>query len=552
MSRSLWHCDGDFTKFLFLVLVDPRESLCGNLFDVSDGRICHISSRQHVDHFCQSFSTTIHFHPAPGGEQEDIPFANCDSESQTDYDVVRALCTIDQTPTVETGSHFVWTASSDTFATDPDTPAYVFIFDVTDYALFAFQVNGKPIGCINDRHRVRAVICLIQATGSSVSLYRYTDSDDGWSESDMFTELLNDPALLASSSFVLEHCVSATAPLIIVGTIEGVQSVEIGQNPHVHVLTSLQAVKLLKPELCGGVLYIFTSEGVQLYDVHRVRARAFHPVNWSAAELSLERRRIALAGTYPAEQSCWIQVWSTENQEVMLNVTHEDCNIASIAVSVAYVCYHMTNISDNTWKLACIALDGNGKELVLWEGKQRGLRDFSLILGGNVLVEREFGASLYRMKFFHLPQKTAVHSYKSSYSVLAYPHLASGSRGCHVNPFIEPSTVVQAPTTAGVASLSNSVSSNSISSSSIQPSASARGVPGDFANAPPIVLAAVFAVSGVVGVALCIGIICLVAIMVYCQAKKNRRCGKYPTKEENAWIPEVKKEGIDKEGSFDV
>ena len=122
------------------------------------------------------------------------------------------------------------------------------------------------------------------------------------------------------------------------------------------------------------------------------------------------------------------------------------------------------------------------------------------------------------------------------------------SGGCHVNPSIEPSTVVQAPTTAGVAALSNTVSSNSISSPSIQPSASARGMPGDFANAPSIV--AGFTV--VVGVALCFVIICLVAIMANSLNKKNRRHGKYPTNEENTWIPEVKNKGFDKEDTSDV
>lgn len=507
---------------IFPILTASRE--CGSLFDVSSGRICHLLSHLPLDHFCKQIPPALHLHPAPDGVPGVIPFTNCDSE--TDYAVVRVLCKISQRPAIETDDHVVWLANGDTSATDPETPDYLFIFEVNAYELFGFQVDGQVLSCSNhDHHSRRAVICLTLES----TLYRYVYSNNRWSESDSFVEFISDRALLTSPSFVLEHCISAS---VIVGTTGGVQLMEIGNYRDPYELTSLQAVKLLKPKLCGGVLYILTSGGLQLYDVHSLQAQALQPMNWSVAELSLEGRRFALAGIYPADRSCWIQVRKTENQEVMLNVTHEDCNIASIAVSEMYVCYHQTNTSSNSWKLACIGLRGNGEELVLWEGKQSGLKDWSLILGGNVLVERNWGASPYILTFYHLPLRTAAHTYKSRYSTIAYPHMTSGSQGCRINPRIEPTPVVEVPT-AEMTSVSSSVSS------SVQPTSSAGGMPGDF-SAPSTAHIAGYIGVGVLTVVMCPVIISLVGIMLCCM--KNRWRGeKYPTNEgkPNTWQPRI-------------
>lgn len=410
---------------------------------------------------------SIRLQPVPDGVPEIIRFFGCDSETDVDYAVVRALCKTNQRPTIETGHHVVWIANGHPSVIG--TPNYLFILEVMAFELFAFPVDGEVISCINDRHRGRAVICLIhESTGSSVALYRYVYRNDRWfeSESDRLAAFISDRALLTSSSFVLEHCISATSPSLIVGTTTGVKLLEIGTYQSMYKLSSLQAVKLLKPKLCGGELYILTSDRLQLYDVAELPLDPpWQPMNWSVAQLSLDGRHVAFAGTN-IDKSCWIQVWNTMNQDVILNVTNEECDIASIAVSEMYVCYHQLqiNTTGNSWKLVCLVLksNANGKELVLWENKPSD-KDWSLVLDGSVLVEGEWGASPYTVNLYSVPQKTALHTYGSRYPILAYQPTASGAHdnGCLDIQSITPSTTVPAPTTGLTTNVSSTVKPNS-------------------------------------------------------------------------------------------
>lgn len=401
---------------------------------------------------------------------EVIRFSNCDSETDADYTVVRALCNTNQRlrPTIETGDHVVWIANGHPSVTG--IPNYLFVLEAMSFELYAFPVDGGILSCINDHHRGRAVICLIlESTGSSVSFYRYVYNDDRWVESDAdrLIAFINDQALLTSSSFVLQHCIySATVPSLIVGTTTGVEILEIDTYQSPFRITSLQAVKFLKPKLCGGVLYILTSDSLQLYDVTSFppNPEPLLPMNWSVAELSLDGGYVAFAGTN-IDKSCWVQVWNTRNQNVILNVAHEECNIASIAVSETYVCYHelQINITCNSWKLVCIVLKSNvnSKELVLWENNPSG-KDWSLILDGSVLVEREWSTSPYTVNLYSIPQKTTLPPYLARYPILAYQPTASGAHNdCLVNQPVTPSSTVPAPTTSLTTHVCSTVEPNS-------------------------------------------------------------------------------------------
>ena len=368
-------------------------------------------------------------------------------------------------PTVETREHsVVWTANSD--PSDTTTSSYLFIFEGSDSELFVFLVDGEVLSCISDynrprRHRV--LFCFISdAPGGSVALHHYAYSNR-WSESNTIAGFVSDQEPLTSHSFVLVHCDSRLpTPFLIVGTTKGVQYAEITDgslHPLPQLDLGLQAVKLLKPnELCAP-LYILTSDGVQVYNVRTLQAEPLQPLNWSVAELSLDGKHIAFAGTHP-DQSCWIQVWNTANQEEVLHVTMDECSITSIAVSEMYVCYHLTNIVNEEWKLACRVLKRNNEELVLSESNQRGIKDRSLTLDGSILVERVWGASPYAMNLYQVPQRTTLHEYQSQYPTLIYllGTLGAQNNRCGVNPPIRPSPTVKTPFTS-ITTVSESVSS---------------------------------------------------------------------------------------------
>ena len=486
---------------------------------MSGGRTCHLS--QASNHFCQKKSVDISFQPAPDSVPEVIPFSSCDAE--TGHAVIRALCRVSRGPTIEASEHVVWTASGD--PSDTDTSSYLFIFEVNPPKLFAFPVDGEVLSCISDYHRGRGILCFIfKAPGGSVALYRYAHSDR-WLESDSFTGFVSDRALLSSPSFVLEHCSSGT-PFVIVGTTRGVKSVELSHdNRNVYPLSDLQAVKLLRHNQCGAVLYVLTLDGLQVYNVRKLRAEPLQPLKWSVAELSLDGRRIALAGTYP-DQSCWIQVWNTANQEVVLNVTMDECDIASIAVTEKYVCYHLNNITGKEWKLACLELESNSEELVLWEDNRRGLKNSSLTLDGNILVERVWCASPYAMNLYRVPQRTSLHTYKSKYPTLAYLPGTSGAQDnrCRVNSPILPSTV-QGLSTSQM-TMSGSVSST------VQPTSTTGSTPGESA-VPHVQFPWIIGFScGSVMAFLIICAVPLVGVILIC-CGKAAQSKKYPTNEEH-------------------
>ena len=386
--------------------------------------------------------------------EEAVSFLSCDAEIE--HAEVRALCEASQ-PIIEANEHVVWAVKGDLSATE--NSSYLLFFEVNAFELFVFPVDGDVLNCINDYHRPlrRAVFCLILETDTSaVALYRYTYSvSDGWFESDSFPGFVSDRMLLSSSSFVLEHCYFTT-PFVIFGTTQGVQSIKISHNdPTVYTLADLQAVKLLRHHQCNSMLYILTLDVVHVYNVNELQQERLQPLNWSVAELSLDGTRIAFAGSHH-DQSCWMQVWNTANQDVVLSVTRDDCNIASIAVSQMHVCYHMMNITGQEWKLACLQLERNNDEVVLANGDQWGLKDRSLTLDGNILVERIWDA----IDLYHVREKTILHTYKSKYPTLAYLPGASGVQDnrCRIRPRpdVHPSPTVQHPSTPNTASLSES------------------------------------------------------------------------------------------------
>ena len=427
------------------------------MWDVGNGSTCHLSRAS--SHFCKDESISIYLQPLPDGVPEAIPFFNC--AAKTKYNVIRALCTASHRPTVETREHVVWTADSDT--SDTTTSSYLFIFETSASELFVFLVDGEVLSCISDYNRPRrhGVFCFISdAPGGSVALHHYAYSNR-WSKSDTSAGFVSDQEPLTSHSFVLVHCESRLpTPFLIVGTTKGVQYAEITDGL-LHLLPNLdlglQAVKLLKPNECGALLYILTSDGVQVYNVHTLQAEPLQLLKWSVAELSLDGKHIAFAGTHQ-DQSCWIQVWNTANQEVVLHVTMDECSITSIAVSEMYVCYHLTNIINEEWKLACRELKRKNEELVLSESNQKIIKDRSLTLDGSILVERVWGP--YAMNLYRIPERTTLYEYQSQYPTLIYllGTLGAENNHCGVNPPIRPSPTVKTPFTS-ITTVSESVSS---------------------------------------------------------------------------------------------
>ena len=399
------------------------------------------------------------------------------------------------------------------------------------FELFAFPVDGEILSCMNDHHRGRAVICLIrQSSGSSIALHRFFFHMDHarWNESeaDRSTNFLSNQ-VLTSSSFALHYCIHSTAaPYIIVGTTTGVKLLEIGSYQVPFRITSLQASKLLKPELCHGVVYILTPNGLQLYDIFNPRwpPEPLLPLNWSVAELSLDGRYVAFAGTY-SDRSCWIQVWKTMNQNVILNVsTKGECNITSIAVSETYVCYHQTNITANTWKLVCI-VNSMASRLVLWENDPSS-KERSLILDGDFLVERVWNVSPYTVNLYDVPQKTTLHTYESRYPILAYlPSALSAhvDNGCIANKPIEPTPTMPIPTSDQTTDVSSTVEPN----------------PPDMQYHPDVASISMHLVLGfsstVAFAFICGGILAFIAIIFWVHHLRKKQNGrKYQTKE-NYW-----------------
>lgn len=426
------------------------------------------------------------------GLEEAIPFSGCDAEIE--HPAVRALCEA-SLPIIEANEHVVWAGD----LSDTKNSSYLLFFEVSAFELFVFPVDGAVLSCISDYHRRlrRAVFCFIHETGTSgVALYHFVYSvSDGWFESESFPGFLSDRAQLSSSSFVLEDC-NLAAPFAIYGTTQGVQSIKISHNDMtVHPLANLEAVKLLRHHQCNAMLYILTLDGVQVYNVRRLQAEPLQPLNWSVAELSLDGTRVAFAGSHH-DQSCWIQVWNTTNQEVVRNVTRDDCNIASIAVSKMHVCYHMTDITGQEWKLACLVLGRNSggwsDEVVLAKGSQWVLRDRALTLDGNVLVERIWDA----INLYHVLNNITLHRYQSKYPTLAYLPGTSGAQDnpCRIPPTDHSSPTVQHHSTSSTTSLSESATTTE------QPSPTTGSKPG--IQASLLVFLIVFAVV----VLLCIGV----------------------------------------------
>ena len=452
--------------------------------------------------------------------EEAIPFLSCDAEIE--HAEVRALCEASQ-PIIEANEHVVWAVKGDLSATE--NSSYLLFFEVNAFELFVFPVDGDVLNCINDYHRPlrRAVFCLIlEADTSAVALFRYAYSvSDGWFESDLFPAFVTDRMLLSSSSFVLEHCYFTT-PFVIFGTTQGVQSIKISHNdPTMYTLADLQAVKLLRHHQCKSMLYILTLDGVQVYNVARLWAEPLQPMNWSVAELSLDGTRIAFAGSHH-DQSCWMQVWNTANQDVVLNVTRDDCNIASIAVSQMHVCYHMTNITGQEWNLACLKVGRNNDEVVLANGHQWGLKDRSLTLDGNVLVEKIWDA----INLYQVHENTPLHMYKSKYPTLAYLPGTSGAQDNHCRirprPAVHPSPTMQHPSTPNRTSLSESATPTE------QPTPTTGSKPSESAMQSPVV------VLGTVGVVLFIcAVVSIGVITALCMRTGCKHSKQYQTNEEH-------------------
>ena len=450
-------------------------------------------------------------------EREFIPFFSCNMGME--LAAVRALCEASRGPIIETNEQAVWAVNGD--PSDTKSSSYLFILEVSKSDLFAFPVNGSVFNCISDYYNGRGILCFILETGTSdVALYRYVYSvnDEGWLETDAFPGFVSDRGLLTSSSFVLEYCDVAT-PFVIVGTTQGVQSIPIIHDPYMHKLVDLQAAKLLRHHQCNSMLYILTLDVVQVYNVNELQQERLQPLNWSVAELSLDGTRIAFAGSHH-DQSCWMQVWNTANQDVVLSVTRDDCNIASIAVSQMHVCYHMTNITGQEWKLACLQLERNNDEVVLANGHQWGLKDRSLTLDGNVLVEKIWDA----IDLYDVREKTILHTYKSKYPTLAYLPGASGVQDnrCRIRPppDVHPSPTVQHPSTPNTASLSESATPTE------EPTTTTRSKSSESAK--------LWIIGFCMGVfiVLCICVSLTVLIGVVCCIKKGERNG-YRTKEEH-------------------
>lgn len=443
-------------------------------------------------------------------EREFIPFFSCNMGME--LAAVRALCEASRGPIIETNEQAVWAVNGD--PSDTKSSSYLFILEVSKSDLFAFPVNGSVFNCISDYYNGRGILCFILEAGTSdVALYRYvySVSDGGWLETEAFPGFVSNRGLLTSSSFVLEYCDVAT-PFVIVGTTQGVQSIPIIHDPYMHKLVNLQAVKLLRHHQCNSMLYILTLDGVQVYNVNGLQPERLQPLNWSVAELSLDGTRIAFAGSHH-EESCWIQVWNTANQEVVLSVTRDDCTIANIAISQTHVCYHMTNITGQEWKLVCLKLERNNDEVVLANGHQWGLKDRSLTLDGNVLVERMW----YAINLYHVREKTILHTYKSKYRTLAYLPGTSGAQDnrCRIRPHpaVYPSPTVQHPSTPSTTSLSESATLAE------QPTSTTRSKPSE--SAEPWIIGFCMGVF----ILLCICVSLTVLIGVVCCIKKEREMG---------------------------
>ena len=440
-------CTCDATTVLS-IFADFKE--CGSLLDVSDRRICHLPGASY--HFCVTKPIRVNYRPTRMPRPEEaITFVSCDAEIE--HAGVRALCQASR-PIIEANEHVVWASD----VSDTENSSYLLFFEVSAFELFVFPVDGDVLNCISDYHRWlrRAVFCFILEAGTgTVALYRYIYTvSDGWFESDSFPGFVSDRTIL-SSSFVLEHC-PLTTPFVIVGTTLGVKSIKISHNdPSMHPFTDLQAVKLLRHLWCKSMLYILTLDGVQVYNVKGLQAEPLQPMNWSVAELSLDGTRIAFAGSHH-DQSCWMQVWNTANQDVVLNVTRDDCNIASIAVSQMHVCYHMANITGQEWKLACLELGRKNVEVVLANGHHWGLKDRLLTLDGNVLVERIWDA----INLYQVPEKTILHKCKSKHPTVAYLPGTSGAQDnrCRIpsSSAVHPSPTMQHPSTPNTTYLSES------------------------------------------------------------------------------------------------
>ena len=493
---------------------------CGSIWDVVGGRTCHLSPSS--DHFCRDKLVRISYQRTPDGEWEHIPFSSCNAEIE--HAVVRALCEARRGPIVEANVHVAWAVNGNSSDTETATTSYLFIFEVSAFELFAFPVDGTPLSCSSYHHRgvERGIVCFIEAQGGSVAVNRYAYSNsERWSEWESIPGFVTDSALLTSTSFALQHCSSTTrAPFVIVGTTNGVEAIKLSYDLDSHMLTHLHALKLLRHDQCNALLYILTLEGVMVYDVQGLKNELFRPLNWSVAELSLDGSRIAFAGTHP-DQSCWIQVWDTANQNVVLNVAVGECSIASMAVSEMHVCYHLTNVTNKEWKLACLVLVGSSEELVLSNSNRWGLKDRSLTLDGNILVERVWNTiNLYRVH-----EKATLHMYKSKYPTLAYLPGTSGAQDsrCRIPPRIQPSPTEQDPSTS-VTSLSEHVTPG------IQPSPTTWSKPTESAVANLQSTLIIVVISGA-GLFVAICVLLLVGVIFIKHCVKSAQ-GKYRTKEE--------------------